>query len=234
MADVRAGAGLDGIAVHRPRQSTVLARERIMKAATAEFARHGFAGARIARIVAKSKSNPRMVYHYFGSKSELYIAVLENALGGLRSKELSFDVEHLDPLEGLLKLFDFMNSHFEADQELVRLLVNENLQKARYMRKSQRIREMSSPVLEMISRFLGKGTTNGQLAKGLDPLRLYVTMVALSQFHISHVHTLSIMFAHDLAHPDWRRGRMADARRMLAAFLKGGTPEPQKPEPQER
>ena len=50
--------------------------------------------------------------------------------------------------------------------------------------------------------------------------RLYVMMVALSQFHLSNVHTLSIIFARDLARPDWRAARAADARRMLAAFLK--------------
>jgi AcrR family transcriptional regulator len=205
----------------RSRRSPARARDKIMKTATAEFARHGFAGARIARIVKRAGSNPRMIYHYFGSKSELYIAVLENALGGLRTIELGLDVEHLDPLEGLLRLFDFMNSHFEANQSMVRLLVTENLSKARYMRKSARIREMSSPVLDMIAKFLRRGIADGQLAKDLDPLRLYVMMVALSQFHLSNVHTLSIIFATDLARPDWRTARAADARRMLAAFLKG-------------
>ena len=84
-----------------------------------DIARHGFAGARIARIVKNAGSNPRMIYHYFGSKSALYIAVLENALGGLRSKELRLDIEHLDPLEGLLRLFDeiydFIYLTLEAD-----------------------------------------------------------------------------------------------------------------------
>jgi len=195
-----------------------------MKTARAEFVRHGFAGARIARIVAESGSNPRMVYHYFGSKSELYVAVLEDALGDLRSKELLLDVEHLDPLEGLLQLFDFMDSHFEAHQDLVRLLVTENLLKGRYMRKSARIREMSFPVLEMIARFLTRGETEGRLAAGLDPLRLYVMMVALTQFHLSNVHTLSIIFARDLSAAEWRRARAADARRMLAAFLQSEAP----------
>jgi AcrR family transcriptional regulator len=215
------GAKQDSIPVRRSRRTPTQAREKLMKTATAEFARHGFAGARIARIVKRAGSNPRMIYHYFGSKSELYIAVLENALGGLRAIELRLDVEHLDPLEGLLRLFDFMNSYFEANQDVVRLLVTENLLKARYMRKSARIREMSSPVVEMISKFLSRGISDGQLANGLDPLRLYVMMVALSQFHLSNVHTLSIIFAQDLSHPGWRQARAADARSMLAAFLKG-------------
>jgi AcrR family transcriptional regulator len=220
MADLGHAVDKSEALARRPRRNSVQAREKILKTATAEFARHGFAGARVARIVRRAASNPRMIYHYFGSKSELYIAVLENAMAGLRAVELRLDVEHLDPLEGLLRLFDFMNRYFEANQDFVRLLVTENLSKARYMRKSADIREMSSPVLEMISKFLSRGIADGHFAKGLDPLRLYVMMVALSQFHVSNVHTLSMIFANDLTQANWRTARAADARRMLAAFLR--------------
>ena len=59
-----------------------------MRAATAEFVAHGFAGARISRIVKKAGTNPRMIYQHFGSKSALYVAALENALAELRGEEL--------------------------------------------------------------------------------------------------------------------------------------------------
>ena len=107
----------------RPRRNSAEGREQILRAATIEFVMHGFAGARINRIVQKARSNPRMIYHYFGSKSELYLAVLEEALGGLRRRELQIDIEHLEPREGLLQLFDFMSNYFESNQHLVRLAV---------------------------------------------------------------------------------------------------------------
>jgi Tetracyclin repressor-like, C-terminal domain len=44
-------------------------------------------------------------------------------------------------------------------------------------------------------------------------------IAALSQFHLTNVHTLSSMFARDLSNPEWRAKRRADARRMLAAYL---------------
>ncbi|MCW5715135.1 MAG: TetR family transcriptional regulator [Bauldia sp.] len=202
------------------KRNPVQSRARILRAARDEFAQHGFAGARIDRIVRKAGSNPRMIYHYFGSKSELYVAVLEAALGDLRAQELRLDVEHLDPLEGLVQLFDFMNDHFEGNLSLVRLLTNENLQNAKLLRTSKRIREMSSPVLSMISRFIARGEADGMLAPDLDPLRVYVMMVALSQFHLSNVHTLSVIFDRDLSDPRWRAARRADAHRMLAAYFR--------------
>ena len=204
----------------RARRTPAESRDQILRAATREFVTHGFAGARVSRIVGAAGSNPRMLYHYFGSKSHLYVAVLEEALGGLRRRELQIDIDRGDPREGLLQLFDFMAEHFEHNQHLVRLLSAENLLKAKYMRKSSRIPEMSSPVLTMIEQLIARGTKAGQLPQGLDGLRLYVLMVALSQFHLSNVHTLSVIFGRDLSDPAWRKNRGADARRMLAAWLR--------------
>jgi AcrR family transcriptional regulator len=205
----------------KPRRTAEQSRELILRAATAEFAAHGLAGARISRIVKKAGSNPRMIYEHFGSKSALYIAALESALAALRAEELALDVEHLDPVEGLLQLFDFMNGHFEKNSHLVSLLRAENGTKARYMKKSPRIHEMSSPVLAMTERLLRRGVAEGKLSPNIDPLRLYVMIAALSQFHLTNVHTLSSMFDSDLSKSDWRAARRADARRMLAAYLTG-------------
>lgn len=200
----------------RPGAST---RERLLAAATSEFAQHGFAGARVERIVAKAKVNPRMLYHHFGGKAEIYVAVLESALAELRRAELSLDVDRAEPLAGLLQLFEFMNDHFESNPTLVRLFANENLLKARFMRTSDRIREMSSPVLAMISRLIERGAASGRLPPSLDPLRTYVLMVALCQFHLSNAHTLSVIFDRDLSAPAWRELRKRDARAMLHAYL---------------
>jgi len=205
----------------RQRRTAWKSREQLLRAATREFVAHGFAGARIGRIVKKAGSNPRMIYHYFGSKSQLYVAVLEEALGGLRKQELQIDVAGLDPQKGLLQLFDFIAGHFESNDDLVRLLTAENLLKAKYMRKSSRIPEMSSPVLTMIEQLIERGKRTGHLSKRLDGLRLYILMVALSQFHMSNVHTLSTIFGEDLADPLWRRERRNDARHMVELFLKG-------------
>jgi AcrR family transcriptional regulator len=47
-------------------------RDRILGAATVEFARYGIAGARIDRIAKAAKTSKERVYAHFGSKEELY------------------------------------------------------------------------------------------------------------------------------------------------------------------
>lgn len=53
------------------------ARQRIITSAALEFSRCGYAGARVDRIAALARVNKRMLYHYFGDKRELYLAVLQ-------------------------------------------------------------------------------------------------------------------------------------------------------------
>jgi AcrR family transcriptional regulator len=50
-------------------------RARILTAATAEFAQHGIAGARVDRIAATATTNKAQLYSYFGNKNELFDAV---------------------------------------------------------------------------------------------------------------------------------------------------------------
>ncbi|WP_090593957.1 TetR family transcriptional regulator [Auraticoccus monumenti] len=47
-------------------------RERILAAATAEFAQHGMAGARVDRIATAASSNKAQLYAYFGGKDALF------------------------------------------------------------------------------------------------------------------------------------------------------------------
>jgi AcrR family transcriptional regulator len=52
-------------------------RDSILRAATKVFAKHGYDGGRVEQISKAAKSYDRMIYYYFGSKEELFIAVLE-------------------------------------------------------------------------------------------------------------------------------------------------------------
>jgi TetR/AcrR family transcriptional regulator len=57
---------------------SIPSRERILEAASVEFAAHGYAGARIGRIAHRCRLNVRMLYYHFASKEGLYRAVLRD------------------------------------------------------------------------------------------------------------------------------------------------------------
>ena len=96
-------------------------RQRIFAAASAEFAAHGLAGARIDRIAAAARANKQAIYLYFGSKDKLFGAVVKAKVD---------EVCHsgtLDPHaigESVGELFDWYQEH----PELIRLLLWEALE----------------------------------------------------------------------------------------------------------
>ena len=201
------------------RRDPVATRARLLEAAVEEFASHGYSGARTERIARHAGSNIRMLYHYFGGKDDLYLVVLETVLADLRHDELQIDAATLDPLEGLLRIFDFVDHHFATHPRLRKLLAFENLNEARHLARSERIPEMSSPVLSLLRKLLARGVACGQVRPGIDALHLYVAMVSLSYYGRAHAHTLSRIFNKDMQQATWQRAHQKLTRQMVTAFL---------------
>ena len=53
-------------------------KDRVFRAAAAEFAERGFEAAGVDRIAAKARVNKAMIYYHFGSKLQLYTEVLRD------------------------------------------------------------------------------------------------------------------------------------------------------------
>ncbi|MBO2451687.1 TetR family transcriptional regulator [Actinomadura barringtoniae] len=65
--------------IRRPRDAQAT-KALLLKAATAEFAEYGLAGARIDRIAERAGANKRLIYVYFGDKDKLFDAVLQRQI----------------------------------------------------------------------------------------------------------------------------------------------------------
>lgn len=208
----------------RPRRDPVRTSAKILAAAVQEFGAKGFSGARTGQIARRAKTNIRMLYHYYGGKEALYVSVLEEVLGRLRMEELKLDLADAEPLAGLLTMFDFIDGHFRDHPELLSLLATENLNRARYLKRSARIPEMASPVLDAITGLLARGAAAGTLRADVDALHLYVTLVSLAYYGKSHAYTLSGIFRQDLLADDWQRAQKAQTEAMLSAWLAAPSP----------
>jgi AcrR family transcriptional regulator len=113
----------------RARQPDVT-RRNILDAALYEFAAKGLAGARVDEIAARSGSNKRMIYEYFGNKEGLWLTVLENAYEKMREEEHAIDVARMPPVEGMRYLMEFNFRYCSRNPEFIALLSAENLHRA--------------------------------------------------------------------------------------------------------
>ena len=182
-------------------------REAILAAAQDEFAAKGLSGGRVDAIARRAGANKRMIYHYFGSKQGLYLAAVERVYEGLRGTERTLDLAHLKPEAAIQRLVEFNFDYTRAHPEMVSLINNENLHRARYLKKSKKVRDLHSPFVEMIDDILKRGVAEGVFRKGLDPVDVYITMAAVCYFYLSNNWTLSAIFGRDLGTPTASRRR---------------------------
>jgi AcrR family transcriptional regulator len=170
----------------------------ILAAATKEFAERGYGGARVDAIAERAKINKRMLYHYFGGKDALYVAVLEGSYIAIRSAEARLDLSHRDPVEGMRELIVFTWKYFLDHPEFLGILSTENLHKARFLKRSARIFELHSPLVAEISGLLERGSATGSFRTGCDPVNIYMSIAALGSFFLTNRWTLSTIFRRNL------------------------------------
>ena len=107
LADIEADAHGES-AAPRTRRDPAGTRRRILAAAIEEFARGGFAGARVDAIARRAETNERMLYYYYGSKEKLFLTVLEHMYFRFKEAEEQVQIESSDPREAVIQLARFV------------------------------------------------------------------------------------------------------------------------------
>ncbi len=181
----------------RQRDDASETRENILEVATREFADKGLAGARIDEIAERTASSKRMIYYYFGSKDELYRAVLERAYQRIRDQEQQAGFESLAPDTALRAVighnFDY---HFEHP-EFVRLVMNENVHHGTHIAQIEGLKTRNRSAIEQLAAILDKGQAAGLFRAGIDPVDLHMTISALSFYNVSNRYTFMHNFGVD-------------------------------------
>jgi TetR/AcrR family transcriptional regulator len=171
-----------------PEQNT---KERILRAAFAEFASYGASGARVERIAKAAHVNIRMIYYFFGSKR----ALLDEVLSEIFRERLA---QAPDRHENLASLLKFYFEGYATDRDRVRLLEWEALEaelperaddltnlKARRAAIRRRI-----ALIEDLQR-------RGEAPAGLDPMMLYLAFVALTIYPMSFPQSVFVATGED-------------------------------------
>lgn len=112
-------------------------RQRILAAASSEFASKGYDGARIDEIVRRGRINKNLFYYYFGSKEKLFVAVLEAAYADLRRRQDAFALDGGTPEDAIRRLVAGLFHYWRESEAFIGFLTSENLYKAKHIKKSK-------------------------------------------------------------------------------------------------
>jgi len=145
--------------------------------------RKAFGGARIDAIAARADINKRMLYHYYGGKDALYIAVSKRPMSASVRPRRNCTSPTATPAEAMRQLTMFTWHYFLDHPEFLSLLNTENLLRAKHLRKSKRIVALHSPLVSLLATTLDRGAKAGEFREGVDPVELYIDIAALGFFY---------------------------------------------------
>lgn len=184
------------------RRDAAATQDRILKAAKKEFAKKGLGGARVDEIALKAHANKRMIYHYFGNKEALFLRTLEDAYVDIRTAEQKLELTKMPAKQAMEKLVEFTWRYYVANPEFITLVNSENLHRAKHLKKSKVIEDISQKFVSMVGQLLQRGVEEGVFRSGIDPVQLNITIAAIGYYYLTNRFTGSIVYHRDLSSPE--------------------------------
>lgn len=210
-----------GAAARQPRDA-VRTREKILNAGLREFAANGYSGASVEAIARRSGVAKGLVFHHFGTKEGLYLAVQMRMYERLRRRQNETQLEGLGPVEGMRRLVIDTFRGFREMPWIIRLMNEENLHRARHIRGAEAIPALYNPLLAAIERLVAAGREQGLFRADVEPVGFYVALSGLGYFYQSNRYTLGTVLQVDLG----EEARIAAYEELIAdmvlAYLQGG------------
>ncbi len=154
--------------------SSLGSRERILAAATAEFALRGFEAATVDRIAARARLNKAMIYYHFHSKRALYTRVLRDIftlMGDRLAAIASSDAAPADKLDRFVSTFVIEG---QAHADVAPIMLREIAEGGR--RLDEETYTVMVRVVRAMSDIIAEGSAAGQFGQ-VDPILLYLTTV---------------------------------------------------------
>lgn len=166
-------------------------RQRLLEVATREFASHGLAGARVDEIAAAAKVNKQLVYYHFGSKDELYSAVLTEGFTRARAADVNFLNLIDDPVAAVCALIrDLALFNFEQ-REFCVIVAGANLERAKHIRKSGPIQKSYEALISGLDQTLDRGRKLGIFHSSVSATDLFISIVGLLTVRVTNARTFS-------------------------------------------
>lgn len=216
MRDTNANKGSIGARERAPEKR----RRALLDSAILEFSTYGVGGARVDRIAERVNTNKAMLYHYFGSKEELYLAALQDIYTGIRKAEDRLELGAIEPVEAMKTLIAFTFRYYVDHPAFVRMINNENLHGAVHLKSAGDMSSLNRPVLTNVKAILDRGVAQGVFRDGVDPLDLYISITALGFTYVSNRHTLQVLFGRDLMAESALSDRLETITEMVLRFLR--------------
>jgi TetR/AcrR family transcriptional regulator len=189
-------------------------RAKILRAATVLFAAKGPDATPVDEIASRAGVNKRMLYHYFGSKRELYQNVLKNTFS--RLDQISEEViRQTTDAQGLIEaIFREYFGFLRQNPEFIALMNWENSTQAKDM-KSVASFSPAKRYVEVLHQALEREPKKFNIHEDVDIPFLIMACMSLCTHCFTNGHTMSAAFGMNLDDPEYLEQWIRNAQRLV-------------------
>src|SRR5271157_1547412 len=195
----------------RPEES----RRAILKAAVAEFAEYGIAGARTDAIARAAHVNKALLYYYFKDKDALYEAVLDHVFSGLRARVMPVLERELPPRQ---KMVEYLGTYFDyiaANPRFPRVVQGEWVRSGAGTARMQRVaKKYFLPIFEKLVAVLREGIAAGEF-RAVNPMDFVPSIAAVIVFYFTAAPLMKMLMNVD----PLSEGRIRERRAFVLDFI---------------
>jgi TetR/AcrR family transcriptional regulator len=157
-------------------------RASILKAAVAEFADHGIAGARTDAIARAAHVNKALLYYYFKDKDALYAAVLDHVFSGLRALVTPVLDSKLPPRQKMLEYLGTYFDYIAANPRFPRVVQAEWMRSGGSAHMQQIAKKYFRPIFAKLADVLREGIGTGEF-RAVNPMDFLPSVVGIIIFY---------------------------------------------------
>jgi len=194
-------------------------RASILKAAVAEFAEHGIAGARTDAIAHAAHVNKALLYYYFKDKDALYEAVLDHVFSGLRARVMPVLESKLPPRKKMLEYLGTYFDYIAANPRFPRVVQGEWVRSSAGTARMQRVaKEYFRPIFEKLADVLREGIAAGEF-RAVNPMDFLPSVAAVIVFYFTAAPLMKTLMKVDPLSVERIRERRAFVLEFISAAL---------------
>jgi TetR/AcrR family transcriptional regulator len=149
-------------------------REAILLAAATEFAAHGFAGASVDTIAARSRFNKAMIYYHFKSKQGLYVEILREGFRSVGDRTTALVESNLTPEAKIEGFIDTLNAMAATRPYMPPMMMREIAEGA--VRLDPDTLRLMARIFGNLRHILEEGARLG-VFRPADPILTYFTLI---------------------------------------------------------
>lgn len=175
-------------------------RQAVLEAAVQEFAQSGFSGARVEAITEAAGVNKQALYYHFGSKEDLFAAVLGSAYDRFLPEDGPWNDPQRSVDTAMRQLIGTIFDHFATHRDEIAIIAEQNRYGITPLTPAlkRRMRGGVTSTIKAIKSVLERGQSQRIFEHHITPIQLYMTVIALSFFYFTNAYTMSGLLGQDL------------------------------------